>query len=81
METILEKGFAQAQVPLTLVLWCMHECLCKTLFQDCPHGEVAFSNSGINNVKTHNNLLLKAKGRKKLVKLQYVIIYYGEMKS
>ena len=30
-------------------------------------------------VSTYNNLLLKAKGRKKLVKLQYVIIYYGEM--
>ena len=43
MGTILGKGFAQAQV-----LWCMHECLCKTLSQDCPHGEVAFSNSDIN---------------------------------
>ena len=32
-------------------------------------------------MSTYNNLLLKAKGRKKLVKLQYVIIYYGEMKS
>jgi hypothetical protein len=30
-------------------------------------------------MSTYNNLLLKAKGRKKLVKLQYVIIYYGEM--
>ena len=27
----------------------------------------------------YNNPLLKAKGRKKLVKLQYVTIYYGEM--
>ena len=52
----------------------------KILSQDCPHGEVAFSTSMcIYNVKTYNHLLLKAKGRKKLVKLQYVIIYYGEM--
>ena len=28
-------------------------------------------------MSTYNNLLLKAKGRKKLVKLQYVIIYQG----
>ena len=27
---------------------CMHLCLCNTLSQDCPHGEVAFSNSAIN---------------------------------
>ena len=64
----------------TRAMNCMHLCLWKTLSQDCPHGEVAFSTSMcIYNVKTYNNLLLKAKGRKKLVKLQYVIIYYGEM--
>ena len=37
-----------ARVPKAQVLWCMHECLCITLSQDCPHGEVAFSNSDIN---------------------------------
>ena len=42
MGTILGKDFAQAQV-----LWCMHKCLCKTLSQDCPDGEVAFCNSDI----------------------------------
>ena len=41
MGTISGMGFAQ-------VLWCMHEGLCKTLSQDCPLGEVAFSNSDIN---------------------------------
>ena len=40
-----------ARVPKAQVLWCMHECLCKTLSQDCPHGEVAFSNSDINKKK------------------------------
>ena len=43
MGTILGKGFAQA-----LVHTSQHLCLCKTLSQDCPHGEVAFSNSDIN---------------------------------
>ena len=37
-----------ARVPKAQVLWCMHECLCKTHSRDCPHGEVAFSNSNIN---------------------------------
>ena len=32
----------------TRAVICMHLCLCKTLSQDCPHGEVAFSNSDIN---------------------------------
>ena len=42
----------------------MHECLCKALSQDCPHGEVAFSNSEIKKkqwaikfVKLHNSCL------------------------
>ena len=57
---------------------CMHECLWKTLSQDCPHGEVAFSTSMcIYNV----NLIPNLKPKKKLIKLQYVIIYYGEMIS
>ena len=35
MGTILGKGFAQA-----LVHTSQHLCLCKTLSQDCPHGEI-----------------------------------------
>ena len=53
MGTILGKGFAQAQVPTvnstsaegTSAIDSMHKCLCKTLSQDCPHGEIAFSSS------------------------------------
>ena len=53
MGTILGKGFPQAQVHTvhstsaegTSAMNCMHECLWKTLSQDCPHGEVAFSTS------------------------------------
>ena len=43
----------------------LHLCLWKTLSKDWPHGKDTFSNSSINNVKTYNNLLLEAKGRKK----------------
>ena len=32
----------------TRAVICMHLCLCKTLTQDRPHGEVAVSNSDIN---------------------------------
>ena len=53
MGTILGKGFAQAQVHTvnstsaegTSAIDSMHECLSKTLSQDCPHGEIAFSGS------------------------------------
>ena len=38
MGTILGKGFAQA-----LVHTSQHLCLCKTLSQDCPHGEIRHS--------------------------------------
>ena len=31
--------------------FCMHLCLCKTHSQDCPHGEVAFSNIDIYKIK------------------------------
>ena len=40
------KGFAQAQVHTnhsTRAVICMHLCLCKTLSQDCPHGEIRHS--------------------------------------
>ena len=51
--TILGKGFAQAQVHIvnstsaegTSAFDKMHECLSKTLFQNCPHDEIAFSTS------------------------------------
>ena len=41
MGTILGKGFPTS----TSAMNCMLECLWKTLSQDCPHGEVAFSTS------------------------------------
>ena len=43
MGTILGKGFPQAQVHTvhsTSAMNCMHNCLWKTLSQDCPHGEI-----------------------------------------
>ena len=53
MGTILGKGFAQAQVHIvnstsaegTSAFDNMHECLSKTLSQNCPHDEIAFSTS------------------------------------
>ena len=53
MGTTLGKGFAQAQVHTvnstsaegTSAIDSRHECLSKTLSQDCPHGEIAFSSS------------------------------------
>ena len=42
MGTILEKGFAQVHTNHST------SAEGKTLSQDCPHGEVAFSNSDIN---------------------------------
>jgi hypothetical protein len=50
MGTFLGKGFAQALVHTS-------QHLCKTLFQDCPHGEVAFVNSDINKKTMHNKNL------------------------
>ena len=56
-----------ARVPKAQVLWCMHEWLCKTHSRDCPHGEVAFSNSNINKKTMHNKNLSN-----------YIIhVYYG----
>ena len=51
MGTILGKGFAQAQVHTvnstsaegTSAIDSMHECLSKTLSQNSPHAEIAFS--------------------------------------
>ena len=48
MGTILGKDFAQARVHTnhstcafgTHAVICMHLCFCKTLSQDCPHGEI-----------------------------------------
>ena len=53
MGTTLGKGFAQALVHTvnstsakgTRAIDRMHLCLSKTLSQDCPHGEIAFSGS------------------------------------
>ena len=64
MGTISGMGFAQAQVHTnhstsakgTSAVICMHLCLCKTLSQDCPYGEVAFSNSDINKKMCDKNL-------------------------
>ena len=77
MGTIVGKGFPQAQVQTvhstsaegTSAMNCMHECLWKTLSQDCPHGEVYSLIACAFIMSPYNNPLLKAKGRKKLVKL------------
>ena len=53
MGTILGKGFAQALVHIvkstrafgTRAIDNMHLCLSKTLSQNCPHDEIAFSTS------------------------------------
>ena len=42
---------------ITRAVICMHLCLCKTLSKDCPHGEVAFSNSDINKKTMRNKNL------------------------
>ena len=43
----------------TSAMNCMHQCLCKTIFQNyCPDGEIAFSNSGIIKVDMVKNALL-----------------------
>ena len=73
MGTILGKGFPQAQVHT------VHECLRKILSQDCPHGEIAFFTSlCIYNVVYFATYVFIT-NKKKLVKLQYVVVYYGGM--
>ena len=57
----------------------MHECLRKILSQDSPHGEIAFSTSlCIYNVVYFATYVFIT-NKKKLVKLQYVVVYYGGM--
>ena len=80
MDTILGKGFAQAQVPKARVLWTVCTSAFAKLFPKIsPHGEIAFSNiTCINNVIMHYSVLLcKAKYiDKQIVKLH---AYYGGM--
>ena len=57
-------------LPGTRAMNCIHLCLWKTLSQDCPRGEVAFSTSMciyIVNLQ-YNNLLLKAKKKNQKIK-------------
>ena len=78
MGAILGKGFPQAQA--TLVLWTECTSACgKSFPKIVPMAKLHSLLACAFIMSTYNNLLLKAKGRKKLVKLQYVIIYYGEM--
>ena len=75
-----------ARVPKAQVLWCMHECLCKTHSRDCPHGEVAFSNSNINKKQCTIKICQITSFMSTMGKWHLMIsfhhsrqIYYGEM--
>ena len=65
MGTILGKGFAQvhtnhstsAEGTSAVMYARVGTILCKNLSQDCPHGEVAFSNSDINKKKMQDKNL------------------------
>ena len=71
-----------ARVPKAQVLWTACKSACGKPFPKIvPMAKLHSLLACAFIMSTYNNLLLKAKGRKKLVKLQYVIIYYGEMKS
>ena len=65
---------------------CMHECLCKTHSWDCPHGEVAFSNSNINKKQCTIKICQITSFMSTMGKWHLMIsfhhsrqIYYGEM--
>ena len=75
MGAILGKGFPQA------LMHTVHStCACGKPFPKIvPMAKLHSLLACAFIMSTYNNLLLKAKGRKKLVKLQYVIIYYDEM--
>ena len=64
----------------------MHECLCKTHSRDCPHGEVAFSNSNINKKQCTIKICQITSFMSTMGKWHLMIsfhhsrqIYYGEM--
>ena len=69
-----------ARVPKAQVLWTVCTSACGKFFPKIIpmakfHSLIACGYV----LSPYNNPLLKAKGRKKLIKLQCVIIYYGEM--
>ena len=75
MGTILGKGFAQA-----LVHTSQHLCLCKTLSQDCPHGEIRhccpdflFLKLGISDLHRDNNVVSRRLGRYSFTKVLSIL--------